>query len=519
MKNIKRIMMFSLLLCLIVSFQAAESQEPKAGGTLRYAMLGTPPSLDQHVITSDLATMIAQHWSEGLYAFDASYAPVPMLAQNDEVKDGGKLVVIQLREGVPFHNGKEMTAEDVVASLQRWGEHGVRGPIVFQHVDKVEAVDTYTVNIYFKEPFAPWKNLFAFINGGPVIYPKEVVENAGAEPIPIEGYIGTGPYKFVEWNPGRYILLERFDDYAGRDEESNGYGGKRETYFEQLRFIPVEDVQTRVNGLRAGDYDYAQQIPGDLHEGFEGDPDIKIAVNEGALIGMWFFNSKGGIFQNNFALRRAVRTALEMEPALRAAAGPESLWKLNASIMPEGTSFYSEGGAEGYNVKDPEKAMQLAKEAGYNNEPIRIITTTTYDIIYHSAMVLAKQLKDAGFNIDLQIYDWATLVSIRIQPDKWDIFTTYHGFVPDPILYTVLSDNYPGWWTTEKKGKLTAEFSSTMDPVKRKEVWDQLQTLLYEEVPIVKTGDMFAYDIYSSKIEGIGKTSLIWPKFWGVWFQ
>jgi peptide/nickel transport system substrate-binding protein len=72
--------MFSLLLCLIVSFQIAESQEPKTGGTLRYAMIGTPPSLDQHVITSDLATMIAQHWSEGLYTFDASYAPVPMLA-------------------------------------------------------------------------------------------------------------------------------------------------------------------------------------------------------------------------------------------------------------------------------------------------------------------------------------------------------------------------------------------------------------------------------------------------------
>ena len=136
----------------------------KPGGILRYAVIDSPPTLDQHAVTSDLSTTIAQHWSEGLYAYNAKYEPAPLLAKSDEVQDGGKLVIIQLREGVPFHNGKEMTSEDVVASLKRWGEHGVRGPIVFKHVDRLEAAGKYTVKIYFKEVFSPWKSLFACIN-------------------------------------------------------------------------------------------------------------------------------------------------------------------------------------------------------------------------------------------------------------------------------------------------------------------------------------------------------------------
>ena len=84
-----------------------------------------------------------------------------------DVRDGGKLIVIQLRQGVPFHNGKEMTSADVVASLNRWGKSGARGPVLFAKVEKVEADGTYGVKILFKEPFAPWATLLAYANGGP----------------------------------------------------------------------------------------------------------------------------------------------------------------------------------------------------------------------------------------------------------------------------------------------------------------------------------------------------------------
>jgi peptide/nickel transport system substrate-binding protein len=529
MKNLKKISLFFLFSTLILStlllLTGQADAELKFGGVLRYAMIDSPPTLDQHAVTSDLSTTIAQHWSEGLYAYNAKYEPAPLLAKSDEIKEDGKLVVIHLREGVPFHNGKEMTSEDVVASLKHWGEYGVRGPIVFKHVDRLEADGKYTVKIYFKEVFSPWKSLFACINGGPTIYPKEVVENATKEPIPRSGYIGTGPYQFIEWNEGRYILLKRFDKYAARDEAPDGYVGKRVAYFDEIRFIPVPDSQTRVNGVLAGDYDYAEYIPGDLYESLKQNPSVVVVLNQGAMFGTLFFNSTAGIMsqkgpvKDNWMLRRAILTALDMEPVLRAAAGPQDLWRLNGSIMPPGTFFYSEAGTKYYSQGNIEKAKQMAKEAGYNGEKIVYMSTTSYDHIYNYSVVIESQLKKAGFNIDFQIYDWATLVARRVQPNLWDLFQTSHGFVPDPILYTFMSDAYPGWWTTEKKTRLTNEFTGVSDPKERKAIWDQIQALVYEEVPICKVGDQYHYDISSPKVQGIGETQLIWPKMWGVAFK
>lgn len=518
----KKSTIVSLAFCLLfvvllggISF----SEEGNFGGTLRYAMIDTPPSLDQHVITADLTTTITQHIFEGLYTFDSSYAPVPLLAKDSEVKNDGKLIVINLRQGVLFHNNKELTAEDVVASLVRWGKYGVRGPVLFNHIDKVEAAGKYKVNLYFKEPFAPWKNLMAFINGGPVIYPREVVENADAKPIPREGYIGTGPYKFSEWSADRYILLERFENYVNREEEADGYGGNRVAFFDKIKFIPVPDEMTRVNGVKAGDYDYAERIPGDFYTSLEKDPSINVIVNSGAQVGMMFFNSKSGMMKDNFKLRRALLAAIDMEPVLRSAVGPEGLWELNGSITPSGTKWYSEAGVQNYSQADAEKAKQLAKEAGYNGEKITFMVTTSYLAHYNSCIIIAKQLSLAGFNIDLQIYDWATLVSRRGKPELWDIFFTTHGFVPDPILYTFLSNTYPGWWMTDKRLELTDKFSKTMEFEERYKIWNEIQKLVYEEVPIIKTGDMFGYDIASTKIEGLKETSLIWPKLWGIWYK
>jgi peptide/nickel transport system substrate-binding protein len=162
-----------------------------AGGTLRYATVGEPPSLDQQVITSDLSTTIAHHIFEGLYTFDAANAPVPLLASGETVSEDGKTIVITLRESVKFHNGQDMTSADVLASLKRWGEFGSRGNLLFDNVESVEATGDYEITLKLNTPFGPWKNLLAFINGGPAIYPASVAEGATKEPIPLNSAPGN----------------------------------------------------------------------------------------------------------------------------------------------------------------------------------------------------------------------------------------------------------------------------------------------------------------------------------------
>ena len=281
-----------------------------AQATLRYATVGEPPSLDQHVVTSDLATTIAHHMFEGLYTFDADYEPRPLLASGEEVGSDGKTITIHLRKGVKFHDGQEMTSADVVASLERWGEHGSRGKLLFSNMSGVAASGEHAVVLTFTSTFGPWKNPLAFINGGPAIYPARVASTAGKSPIDIADYIGTGPYRFSEWKPNRHVELLRFDGYQSPDGAASGYAGERIARFDRLRFIPVPDPGTRIAGLRAGDYDYAESVPSDLFDELDADPAVDVVLNGGPIFGLVFVNSKAGPLQSNFPLRRAIQAAL-----------------------------------------------------------------------------------------------------------------------------------------------------------------------------------------------------------------
>lgn len=512
----RRSFLVSTAMASVLAFSGVGMSHAAGAKVLRYATVGEPPSLDQQVITSDLATTIAQHAFETLYTFDAGYAPVPLLAAGDEVSDGGKTISIKLRKGVKFHNGQEMTSADVLASLKRWGEFGARGNLLFSHVASIEAAGDDGIVIKLNEPFGPWKNLLAFLNGGPAIYPASAVEGAGKEPIAVENYIGTGPYKFSKWEPNRFVELVRFDDYAQPEGAANGYAGKREALFDSLRFIPVPDVSTRVAGLQAGDFDYAESIPGDLYDGLQSDPSVKTILNGSPLFGLVFMNSKAGPLQENFALRRAIQTALEKSAALRIAVGPEGLWKANGAFYPKGAFWHTEKGTEAFSEANAAKAKQMAAEAGYKGEPIKFMVSTNYPWHYDSAIVYTKQLAQAGFNIDLQVYDWATLIEKRAQPDQWDMFFTHHGFVPDPILISVMNDAYPGWWATPEKLALKAKFTASSDPAERQAIWADLQALIYEQVPTMKTGDIYTYNIASPKLQGLTESTLIWPSFWNV---
>ena len=487
-----------------------------ADGTLRYATVGEPPSLDQHVVTSDLATTIAQHMFEGLYTFDANYAPQPLLAAGETVSADGTTITIQLREGVRFHDGQPMTSADVVASLKRWGEHGSRGKLLFANISDVSAAGSHAVTLTFTTPFGPWKNLMAFINGGPAIYPERVAAAAASAPIAVSDYIGTGPYRFSEWRPNRYVELVRFDDYSGPSGAASGYAGERAAIFDALRFIPVPDPGTRVSGLMAGDFDYAESVPSDLFDALDADPRVEVVLNGGPIFGLVFMNSRAGPLQDDFTMRRAIQAALNKEDALRVSIGPEKLWRANGSFLPQGNFWYSDAGAASFSEGDAEKARSLAEQAGYDGTPIKFLVSTNYAFHYDQAVVFTRQLLEAGINVQMVVVDWATLIQKRAQPDQWDLFFTHHGFVPDPILISVMNDNYPGWWTTAEKQELKDAFTVTNDPDNRKATWDRIQELIYTQVPTMKTGDVYTYNIASPQLDGIEATTLIWPHFWGV---
>jgi peptide/nickel transport system substrate-binding protein len=211
-------------------------EQPRFGGVLKVAMIGEPPSLDLHWSPTTVTSIPMWHVFEMLYTFDKDWSPIPHLAEGHTVSNGGRQYTITLRKGIRFHNGKEMTSADVVASLNRWGRMATVGKALWKSVEAVAAKGPYEVVVHLKEPSGVLLSSLAVARNGAAIYPKEVIDATGDGQL--KQFIGTGPFRFVEHKPDRHIRLARFKEYAARNEPPNGAGGKRVAYLDELRFIP-----------------------------------------------------------------------------------------------------------------------------------------------------------------------------------------------------------------------------------------------------------------------------------------
>jgi peptide/nickel transport system substrate-binding protein len=506
------VLLVAALLAFGLASQAPAAPAARRGGTLRIANIGEPPTLDMSATTVGVTSLIGNALYETLFAFDASWRPQPYLADSYTISSDGKTYTIRLRRAVPFHNGKEMTAEDVAASLNRWGKVGSRGVTAFRSVDSVTAADKYTVVIRLKEPFAPLLAFLALPSSAAVIMPKDVAEASPAGPA--KDFVGTGPYKFSEWVPNRLIRLTRFIGYAARSEAPSNYAGKREALADELVFYPVGSPATRIAGVQSGEFDLADAIPHDAYAQLKNDPRVVPEVWPNGTWLVFFFNKQAGLMAN-VKLRQAVLAALDMSPILQATIGNPDLYTLRSSLYPQGTTWYSDGGKQWYNQKNLERAKQLMSEAGYKGETVRWITTQQYDYMFKSSTVAVDQLQKAGFKMDMQLYEWAGVIERRAKPAEWEIFTTGHGFVPDPSLIDVFSPTYPGWWDTPRKKEIFTEFNRTTDPEARLRIWHRLHELVFTEGGWVKAGEFFGVQLRSRELTGYKAAGLV-SIFWNV---
>ena len=495
----------AIVLCALAVVPVEAQEQPRTGGVLKVAMIGEPPTLDVHTTTAVITQQIVWHVVETLYTYDRQYNPIPLLVDRHAVTDNGRTYTFELRRGVKFHNGREMTADDVVASLQRWGRLATPGKAIWKNVEGIEVKGPATVVLYLKEPSAVLLMGLARPNNGAVIYPKEVMAAVGDQAV--KDLIGTGPYRFVEHKPDRHIKLARFKDYVARADAPNFYGGRRTAYLDELQFVPAPDVAVRVAGVQSGEYHFAQQIKQDQYERLKQVPGLEMGIIKPAAWSTAVLNHKQGLMTDK-RLRQAVQAALDMEPIMAAAFGDKAFYRVDPSLMhQEQPQWHSKAGAEYYNQKNPDKARKLLKEAGYRGQPVRWITTKEYDYMYKHALVAKQQLDAVGFNVDLQVVDWATLVQRRNKAELFDIFSTAITFNPEPGLNTGVQCNWPGWWCFDDKEKWLDSVQRETDPRKRKVMWDKVQQLFYEDVGRIKFGDWFGFQVHTKKLRGVLHTN------------
>ncbi len=511
MRTLSKILFTTALFgtAVTMAITPAAAQQAAKGSVITVATIGEPPTLDPVGVTADLVSVITQHMFETLYTFDREWKVIPLVASAmPTLSADGKSYTIPLRTGVKFHDGSTMTADDVVASLERWTKVSPRGKTTASVIESITAKNGSVV-IALKEPFAPLISLLAMNNGAAAIMPKSVIDGAN----PVKSFIGTGPYKLLEHKPDQYIRVTRFDGYVSPEGPANGYGGKREAKIEEVRFVPVPNATTRVEGMVAGQYGFADSLPAEMLPRIKGASGVTPVVVKPFGFPLMIMNSKAGTFANQ-AVRQAVLAALGPSDMLTAAFGDPSFFALEGSIYAPGTNFYDADSAKGYNQNNPKKAADMLKAAGYKNEPVRIMTSMQYDFLYKMSLVAQAQLQQAGFNVDLQVLDWATLIQRRGNEKEWDAFFTYHTFVPEPSLITFVNPSYPGWWDTSEKKAALAKFNTEMDPAKRKALWAEIQKLFYTQVPTIKVGEFYNLAAATAKLKGY--VPMPWPFFWNA---
>ncbi|MCC6703502.1 MAG: ABC transporter substrate-binding protein [Thermomicrobiales bacterium] len=493
--------------------------EGTRGGTLRVAIIGEPPTLDQHQTTAEITAIISYCMFEGLFTYDSGYLAVPELLESYTVSDDKLTWNMTLRSGVPFHDGSILTSADAVASVERWGQISGVGKRLLEATESITAVDDLNIEWKLTKPYGTLAVALAHNTQGCIIFQKSFLDQHSLDPIQ-DGYIGTGPYKLVDRQIDAYLRFERFEDYAISPNPTDGYAGAKHAWADVIEFIPVPDEAARVAGLQAGDYHIAMDVGNDQYPILSDFPGIVAEIRRPTNWDVFFLNWQSPLF-SNLALREAVQAAFDMEPMLLNGRGSQEFLRLDPGLMMQESPWYTDAGIERYNMKDPDLAKAKMEEAGYDGTPIRWMTTQEYSYMYGEAIVGAQQLEEVGFKVDLQVMDWATVVQRRAIPEEWDIFGTGHGFVPDPsqVSYVGQMNIYPGWWNSEESLALSAQLLSETEFEDRKPIWDQIQANAYTEIPALKLGDSSTCSFYSEQIGGWVEQIERGVPYWNLWLN
>src|ERR1700743_1181521 len=380
-----------------------------------------------------------------LLAMDSNFKIQPQMAEY-KVSDDKLTYTFTLRDGLKWHDRTPVTAEDCVASLKRWGKRDGMGQKLMDFTASLEATDAKTITLKLKEPYGlVLESIGKPSSVVPFMMPKRVAETPAGQPIAEQ--IGSGPFKFVksEFQPGVKAVFEKNTDYLPRKEPASWTAGGKVVKVDRVEWITMPDAQTAVNALQSGDIDLLENPPFELLLILQKDSDITVdSLNKQGFVTMARMNFLHPPF-DNVKVRRAALLAINQKEVLDALIGDPKYYKTCGAIFVCDTPLATDAGAgdiaKGGNLEEAKKELAAS---GYDGTPVVLMAPGDVVSLKPQPVVVAQQLRAAGFKVDLQATDWQTIVSRRTsqKPDSeggWDMFIT--NWVSADVINPVAS--YP----------------------------------------------------------------------------
>lgn len=468
---------------------AAQTANPaaKRGGTIIHGHVSGMDHFDPAHFCTTVQLETAMHMYEGLMMMGDDYSSKPMLASTAEVSPDGKKFSFTLRRGVKFHNGKEMTSADVLATYQRYAKQSPNAAS-FANVASFEAPDPYSFVINLKETSAVLLEVLKTPCFPLSIIPAEEAAKNPREITPI----GTGPFRMGELVKDSHVIFRRFDDYTQdtRSPGPDGYAGRKTVHVDAVRYNFLTEVSSRVAALQAGTADIAD-IDAEQMDRFKGRTDVVVEKVFPGCMHTIILRGDNGLTRD-VRIRQAIMAVVDTEEMAEVSG---QVTRQNPSLLYPDSPFYTGDAMKPYyNQKDPAKARALLAAAGYKGEKIIIHTNSVYAYMRSQMLVLEQALKAVGVNVEMRVTDWITNAgALTTGEGGWNISMT--GYCSQPLLgpqqWRPLIYGHSGL------GKLNDadvdgpynRFFSSMDVGARKAAWLEAETAIRSKAYLVKIAD------------------------------
>jgi peptide/nickel transport system substrate-binding protein len=482
------------------------------------------PGFTTAYITRDHGYMVY----DTLLATDSSFKVQPQMA-DWKVSDDKLTYTFTLRDGLKWHDGTPVTAEDCVASLKRWGKNDNMGQKLMDFTASIEPIDAKSFALKLKEPYGlVLESIGKPSSYTPFMMPKRLAETPAGQQI--KEQVGSGPFKFVqaEFQPGVKAVYEKNADYVPRKEPPSWTSGGKVVKVDRVEWITMPDAQTAVNALQSGDIDIMENLPFDLLPVLEANKDLKVDVlNKFGFQTLGRMNFLYPPF-DNVKVRRAAFLAMKQKDVLDALVGNAKYQKVCGALFVCDTPLESDVGAESL-VKGNgmAEAKKLLAESGYDGTPIVIMAPGDVVTLKAQPIVAAQLLRDAGFKVDLQATDWQTVVARRAsqKPPKeggWNMFFTnwVAADVSNPVVNASVggrgkNGGWFGWAEDAKIEELRDKYARSASLDEQKKIAADIQKQAYEQVIYIPLGQYLIPTGWRKSLTGIldGPAT---PVFWNI---
>jgi len=478
---------------------AEQAPAAQKSPTLTIGVSQEAVGLDPHIVTAFSSMRRLDLLYNRLVRLDDNMQVVPDLAESWEIPNN-LTYIFHLRKGVKFHNGRELTADDVKYSLERVLDPATASPgrSYISTISKIEVVDAYTVKLTLSAPLASL--LDALTSNNISIVPKEAVQaNGNLQRVAV----GTGPYMLQEWVVDNSMTLVKNPNYfeAGLPKS------------DQIIFRVIPEEASLYAGVRSGNLDLATINDGATIRQAKSDKNVVVMSKPGMNVRVFSFNNQKKPF-DDIRVRQAVALALDRseiltmaEYGMGAATGPipisAKVWAISPDKLPLGKTDYA-------------KAKQLLADAGYpNGFSFDIVCSSTYEGGLAVAQVVQNQLKNIGLTANLDVVEWGNYIDRWVKRDFATMVELRGGSSePDRFLYRSLHStggvNNFMYKDAETDALLELGREQT-DPAQRKATYDKVQEVLSEKAPLVFLYSPNENQVTSPYVEGfkqIGNGSL-----------